>query len=365
MAEERWRLSIDNAPVGIALVGLDGRFQRVNGALCRLFGYASEELLAMDFQGLTHDDDVVAGVELVDRLLSGELHHFSMRKRYLHADGHTIWADLSTSLIRNDAGKPLHFVSHITDRSAEVEAAERAEEANRELRLQAARLARSNRDLESFALVSSHDLQAPLATIRGYLELLAMDYEVALGDQGNEWLDRAAHAAERMSGQLTSLLEFARATHDDSAAPEPVVVPEMVNEIVNDLDQLIKATGGVIEVALPQPLVLIGRAGLRQVLQNLVENSLKYRHPERPPHILVTVTEDDRRWLFEVCDNGSGIADEAKASVFTMFTRGDKTEPGHGIGLAAARRIVDQWGGNIWADDSPAGGSCLRFTVPR
>ncbi len=364
-AEERWRLTIDNAPVGIALVGLDGRFQRVNQALCRLFGHSKEVLLTLDFQRLTHPDDVVAGLELVNRLVSGELQHFSMRKRYLHADGHTIWADLSTSLIRNSAGKPLHFVSHITDRSAEVAAAERVEQANRELRLLAARLARSNRDLESFALISSHDLQAPLATVRGYLELLKMDYEDQLDDQGLEWLDRAAVAAERMSDQLSSLLEFARATHEDPTPPVSVSLREVAEEIAVDLGRLVSATGGTVEVAGDDPTVVARRSSLRQVLQNLVENSLKYRHPDRPPRTVISVVETGTGWTVEVRDNGGGIAEGFKESVFTMFTRGDQKESGHGIGLAAARRIVDQWGGSIWVEDNPEGGSCFRFTVPR
>ncbi|MEO5651987.1 MAG: ATP-binding protein [Marmoricola sp.] len=365
LTEEHAEPIINNAPVGIAVVGLGGRFQRVNDVLCQLFGRSSAELMQLDFQLLTHPDDLVAGVRLVSRLVSGELPHFSMRKRYLHADGHTIWADLSTSLIRDEAGKPLHFVSHITDRSAEVVALERAEEANLALRLEAARLARSNHDLESFALLASHDLQTPLATVRGYLELLATDYHEVLGREGNAWLGHAADAAERMASQLSSLLEFARATHDDTSAPEPVDVPELVGEIVIDLEQLIGATHGVIEVAASLGPVLVQRARLRQVLQTLLENSLRYRNPKRPPHVTVSVSEDEAHWLLEVCDDSRGIPDRAKDSVFAMFTRLDEAVPGHGIGLSAARRNVDHWGGNIWVEDNPGGGSCLRFTIPR
>ena len=134
-----------------------------------------------------------------------------MRKRYLHADGHHVWADLSVSLVRDGEGKPLHFVSHVADLTEEVEAAARIEEINRELNEQRLRLERSNADLEAFAMLASHDLQAPLATIRGYMELLEATYGGVFDDRALEWVGRITQAADRMSQLVNSLLDFSRA----------------------------------------------------------------------------------------------------------------------------------------------------------
>ncbi len=239
-AEERWRLTIDNAPVGIALVSLEGKFLRVNQALCAILGYPVEELLELDFQQLTHPDDLDTDLHYLESLVAGEIPSYRMRKRYLHSAGHHVWADLSVSLVRDGRGKPLHFVSHVADLTEEVKSAERIDQINRELNEQKALLERSNADLEAFAMLASHDLQAPLATIRGYMELLETTYADAFDERANEWLDRVAQAADRMSELVSSLLEFSRA--GTTQERELVPVPDLVAAVRHDLDQLITET---------------------------------------------------------------------------------------------------------------------------
>ena len=114
-SEARFRETFDEAPIGIALVGPNGRWLAVNRALCTILGYAESELLAGGFQDITHPDDLAADLELVRRTLVGENHTYQMEKRYFHKDGHTIWAKLSVALVRDSSGAPLHFVSHVED----------------------------------------------------------------------------------------------------------------------------------------------------------------------------------------------------------------------------------------------------------
>jgi PAS domain S-box-containing protein len=364
-AEERWRLTIDNAPVGIALVSLEGQFLRVNDSLCQILGYSSEELAERTFQDLTHPEDLEADLDLLQQLLAGEIARYSMKKRYLRRDGTPIATHLSVSLVRNGRGRPLHFVSHIADRTEEIEAAERIERINRELSEQQARLERSNADLEAFAMLASHDLQAPLATIRGYMELLASEYGDTLEPNANDWVARATQAAERMSELVSSLLEFSRVTGAGALTREPVSVTDLVHDVTRDLAQLIQETHAVVEVAADTPLVLAQGSRLRQVLQNLVQNTIKYRSPDRAPECRVGVEARDADWLITVRDNATGIPEEHRESVFSMFTRVNGTEPGHGIGLAACRQIVERHGGRIWVDENPSGGSTFSFTLPR
>jgi PAS domain S-box-containing protein len=362
-AEERWRLTIDNAPVGIALVSLTGSFMRVNEALCQIVGYTAEELGDRTFQDITHPDDLEADLDLMRELLAGERQSYRMRKRYLRADGQSIWVDLSVALVFNDRDEPLHFVSHVADLSEEMKAHAAIEKINNVLTEQKAQLERTNADLEAFAMMASHDLQAPLATIRGYLELVEAEYADALDQRGIDWVSRAAQAAERMSELVSSLLEFSRA--GSGARRELVPVQELVEEIRRDLHQQILDTGARVEVAGDPRPVRAERARLRQVLQNLVQNAIKYRHPDRSPACVVAVRERPTDWLITVTDNATGIPADHRESIFSMFTRVDHDQSGHGIGLAACRRIVEHHGGRIWVEENPAGGSRFCFTLAR
>ena len=364
-AEERWRLTIDNAPVGIALVSLTGEIMRVNETLCQILGYTATQLQERTFQSVTHPDDLETILDLVRQLLDGEIASYRVRRRFVRADGQAIWGNVSVALVRNSRGKPLHFVSHVADLTEEIEAKARVEEINRELSEQKARLERSNADLEAFAMLASHDLQAPLATIRGYMELLASEYGDSLGPNASDWVTRATRAADRMGELVSSLLEFSTVTGAGPVTREMVSVTDRVLEIRHDLEKLISESGAEVEVANDLPLVLAQGSLLRQVLQNLIQNTIKYRAPDRAPLAKVDVETRESDWLVTVTDNAAGIAEEHRESVFSLFNRVDGNERGHGIGLAACRKIVERHGGQIWVEDNPSGGSKFSFTLPR
>ena len=124
-AEERFRLAFEQAAVGMALVAPDGRFMRVNRALCELVGYDADALVAMTFQEITHPEDLDLDLEYVRQMLDGERRAYAMEKRYFHADGHTVWALLSVSLVRDGADEPLYFISQIQDISERKQLEER------------------------------------------------------------------------------------------------------------------------------------------------------------------------------------------------------------------------------------------------
>ncbi len=114
-SEERFRNAVHYSAIGMALVGLDGRWLEVNPALCRIVGYTAEELLQRSFQDITHPDDLDTDLQLTKQLLAGDAETYQMEKRYIHKDGHAVWILLSVSLIRDPAGKPLHFIGQIQD----------------------------------------------------------------------------------------------------------------------------------------------------------------------------------------------------------------------------------------------------------
>jgi PAS domain S-box-containing protein len=114
-AEERFRSAFDNAPIGMALVAPDGRWLKVNRAICEITGYSETALLTRTFQSITHPDDLDADLEFVRQMLAGEIRTYQMDKRYYHANGHVIWVSLSVSLVRDPSGKPLYFISQVKD----------------------------------------------------------------------------------------------------------------------------------------------------------------------------------------------------------------------------------------------------------
>jgi PAS domain S-box-containing protein len=134
-SEELFRKAFENSAIGMALVGLDGRWLMVNNALCRIVGYSQQELLSRAFQDITHPDDLQSDLSLVARLLAGEIDHAQEEKRYLHKDGHVVWIRLSVSVIRDEQNIPLYFVCQIDNITADKLAAEALSKANVDLRL--------------------------------------------------------------------------------------------------------------------------------------------------------------------------------------------------------------------------------------
>lgn len=128
-----WRLTVQHSPIGMALVDLDGRLLTVNHAFCTMLGHSAETLVRLSFADLTHPDDIDDDLGVFRRAAAGEIDTFRLRKRYLHADGHVVWGDLSVALVRNQDGGPRHLISQILDVTAQRDREERLELARLEL----------------------------------------------------------------------------------------------------------------------------------------------------------------------------------------------------------------------------------------
>ena len=225
-----------------------------------------------------------------------------------------------------------------------------------------AELQRSNVELEQFAGVVSHDLAAPLGVVNGYLELLGDLY----GEQGQarKWVTSATRAVGRMQALIESLLRYARAGNGPCRR-ERADLGEIVDQALMDMRSGIKESAAVIDVPADLPEVAGDPTLIRQLLQNLIGNAIKYRNPARPCRVAVRAGHDGREWTVSVADNGVGIPAEHRRRVFEMFARVDhSTRTGHGVGLSTCQRIVERHGGRIWADETPGGGTTLSFTLP-
>jgi len=223
-------------------------------------------------------------------------------------------------------------------------------------------LARSNTDLEQFAYVASHDLQEPLRMVVAYTQLLSERYRGKLDENADKFLGYASEGAMRMQVLIKDLLAFSRVGRNGASGT--VDCNAVVDEVLQTLASSIQESGALVTRA-DLPAVWADRTQVAQVFQNLIGNALKFRGKEQPV-ISVQVEKTDQQWLFDVTDNGIGIAPESAENVFVIFqrlhTRADY--PGNGIGLAICKKIVERYGGRIWIEPRAGSGTTFKFTLP-
>lgn len=231
-------------------------------------------------------------------------------------------------------------------------------------------LERSNQELQDFAYVASHDLQEPLRKIQAFGNLLEDEYGPILGEEGQTYLDRMRNAASRMQGLINDLLMFSRVT--TKALPfSPVDLNLIAREVVIDLETLVQATHGKVTIE-PLPTIEADPLQMRQMLQNLLSNALKFHKPGVPPVVNISAQAQvdaqtgEELYLIAVKDNGIGFDEKYLDRIFTVFQRlhGRGEYEGTGIGLAVVRKIVARHGGTITARSSVGEGSTFLATLP-
>ena len=260
-------------------------------------------------------------------------------------------------------GKPGGAVVAMTDVTADRAQRRALEQAHADLADMIAELRRSNTELEQFAGVVSHDLAAPLAVVNGYLELLADTYEDVLDERGRKWIDAGTRAVARMQGLIEAVLTYARAG-SEPCRRDKADLRDVAEQAITDLRDSITAAGATVTVDAHLPVLAVDPTLLRQLLQNLIGNAIKYRRPDRPCAVTVTAECRDGEWLVRVSDNGVGIPEAERRRVFEMFAQVEGANPGHGVGLATCQRIVERHGGRIWAGAAAGGGTTIAFTLP-
>ena len=229
-------------------------------------------------------------------------------------------------------------------------------------------LRRSNRDLEQFAYIASHDLQAPLRNVRQGLELLDEHLEETAGtsfdDEAQELRDLVVAAVLRMEELIRGLLAYSRVQQSPRGSHEPIDMTELAGEIVELLEPEVANAGGHIELE-PLPELVGNATQLRQVFQNLIENAIRYRDAERALAITIRARHrENGSVVIEVADNGSGIDPAHHERIFELFRRGHSGYEGVGLGLAICKRIVDGHGGTMWVESEVGTGSTFCMRLP-
>lgn len=233
----------------------------------------------------------------------------------------------------------------------------------KELKQTLAELERSNRELEQFAYMASHDLQEPLRMISSYTQLLAQRYKDKLDADANDFIVYAVDGAMRMQTLINDLLSYSRVSTRGKPF-EPADCENALEKVFANLKVALDESGAVITHD-PLPIVVADSSQLIQLFQNLIENAIKFRS-ESTPRIHISAERKRNEWIFSVSDNGIGIDPQYKERVFIICQRLHSREryPGTGIGLAICKKIVERHGGRIWVESKIGKGSTFYFTIP-
>lgn len=230
----------------------------------------------------------------------------------------------------------------------------------------------SNRELEEFAYIASHDLQEPLRKIMAFGDRLKDKYTQTLDDQGRDYLERMQNAARRMQNLINGLLTYSRVATKGQPF-EPVDLSAVTKEVLSDLEVRIQEAGGTVEVA-PLPTLAADPLQMRQLFQNLIGNALKFHKNDEPPLVKISVeliqdsedSADNKSCQIIVEDNGIGFDEKYKERIFGVFQRlhGKQEYEGTGIGLSVCKKIIERHGGKITAESAPGEGAKFIVSIP-
>jgi PAS domain S-box-containing protein len=359
-SEEVCRATFEQAAVGMAHVGTDGRFLRVNDKLCAIAGYPRNELLKITFQDITHPDDLEADLNLMRQLLSGEIETYSMEKRYIRKDRSVVWIYLTVSLVRDDTSAARHFISVVED----ITARKNAEEELKRLRLH---LWHADRVAQTAAVTASlaHELNQPLAAILSNAEagLLFMAGGNPDLEEIREILTDIVQDDKRAGAVVGGLRDLLRRKE---TRREIIDLADTIRRMIEMLHSELLDKQVQLQLHLePGFLVVADKAQVQQVILNLVMNSVEamQRQSAGQRRLELSMMHTNAgEALVAIRDLGPGIPDDWHEKVFEAFWT---TKPeGLGIGLMISRSIVESHNGRLWFANSPDQGVTFYFTLP-
>jgi PAS domain S-box-containing protein len=348
-SEETFRSAMETSSIGMALVKPNGRFLKVNAALCELLGYSDAELLANDVQSITHPDDRDRDRQLLLQALTGQLHCYRVDKRYYHHSGRTIWVQLSVALVRDSTGIPRYFVGHIQDLSEQREV---------------------DRLKTEFISMVSHELRTPLTSIRGSLGLVLGAMADGLPQKTRTLLDVAHNNAERLAGLINDILDIDKIASGnmrfDMREVSLASITAKAVALNEGYAQRFKASVMLTKID-EQLRICVDEDRYIQVLSNLLSNAAKFS----PSGATITVSCEVLGGYARVSvwDEGPGISEEFRARIFGRFSQADSSEGrrvgGTGLGLHISREMVERMQGRIGFDTTTGRGTAFWVEFPR
>jgi PAS domain S-box-containing protein len=368
-SEEKFRGAFVHSGIGMALVGLDGRWLRANPKICRILGYSEEELRAVSFQALTHPDDLGGNLREFHRVLRGETDHYEMEKRYIHKDGHVVPTFLTVSVVRDEKQHPLYFVSQLQDFTERQRSYMEIER----LRIELARFGRAALTGQLTASLAHHVMQ-PITAIQSNAQacrrLIQADVSHSADpDYAAVQLEirQALEDIELNCGRAADVISSIRGMlRKEPGARRRLCVNDLVRQVAELMRSHLALRRVPLTLRLPEGIsdIVANPIELQQVVLNLVLNSAEALQSfDGPREIVVETADRDSHVEILVHDTGPGVDPSLLRRIFEPFFT---TKPdGIGMGLAISADIVRSHGGRIWAEPRAAtGGLTVRCLLP-
>lgn len=368
LSEEKFRSIFENSTVGVALIGLDRRCLMANPAFGKIFGYSVDEFPMIGLEKIALPDDLELSRSIMQEVLDGEGKAVHLTKRYLHQDGHTIWAEVSAVLMYDADGSPSYFIIHVNDITERRQHEEEIHQLNNVLeervRERTQRLEAANQELEAFTYSVSHDLRAPLRAINGFTKIMLEEHGQSFDTEGLRLGNLIRENALNMAELIDNLLALSRLgrmeLHKDlldmktmvATIYEELTTPESRQDITFHLGEL--------------PPAEVDETSLRQVWTNFLSNAIKFSAKQEHAVIDVygEVLQDEV--VYSVRDNGTGFDMAYADKLFGVFQRLHTVDEydGTGVGLAIVKRLIARHGGRVWADGKLGQGAVFSFSLP-
>ncbi len=356
IAEERFRTVVELAPNGLIISDTEGNIRMANRETVKIFGYEQEELLAGNIDMLVPAQFRSSHAGLRKSYHRRPVEHTMGAGRNMFAltkSGQELPVEITLKPIVTDEGKMI--LASIVDISERIKA-------ESTMRAQMIELATRYQELEQFNYLASHDLKEPLRTVSNYIRIIEEDYPGQVNDDIKAYHSAMNQAVARMNTLVHLLLDYARLGYRKKLTRVDSAV--VVHDVIADLNDLITKSGAVITIR-ELPVLEVYETEFRLLMQNLINNAVKFRRSEVVPMVEIGATNDGAPFEFYVRDNGIGIPAKHFGKIFNIFQRlhKDSEYAGHGIGLTSCRKIVDMHGGRIWLESVAGEGTTVRFTI--
>jgi PAS domain S-box-containing protein len=358
-SEQNFRQIFEQAPIGMAVVGLDDRYTQVNAAFCNMLGYSEQDLTTRTTSQITHSDDVQGSNQVALALLK-EGGHSSADKRYIRKNGDVIWATRTACLIRDETGQPRHYLAMVEDITQRKKDAVALEAAKNEAE-------RANRAKDKFLAALSHELRTPLTPV--LMCAAALEHEPGIEPELRRQLGMMRRNVELEARLIDDLLDLTKVSHGKLQLL--VSGPVDVHSLLAHSEQIVRSDARAkplelrLELTAAEHHVAGDAARLNQVFWNVLKNAVKFT-PAGGKIVVRTVNPSARRLLLTFTDNGIGIDRKTLPFVFRAFEQGDtrglQACSGLGLGLSISKSIVELHGGTIRAESAGPGLGAV-FTI--
>ena len=365
--QQKFESLLDAAPDAIVIVNAAGKIKLINRQCEHVFGHTKEQLFNKEIRVLLPEQ--LPGNEALNKHLFSNTplpqNGVTLEATGFRQDGAGFPAEISLSPLETTEGRLI--TAAIRDISEKKKLEKEILEANitleKKVKQRTAELESKNKELEQFAYVASHDLQEPLRTISGFVELLNKQYKTKLDETADTYINYTIQASDRMKTLIKDLLDYSRLGREKQFTR--VDCNNILAEVLADLDKIIKDTNAGISTSHLPVLNNAFPTEIKLLFQNLVTNSIKFRQPGVRPEIAIDACRENGHWRFSFRDNGIGIEKQYQERIFIIFQRlHNRTQyDGSGIGLAHCKKIVELHGGQIWVSSVPAKGSTFFFTI--